>query len=262
MNDSHSPRAVLERERVRAYLPSLVEDRRPGDAIPSERTLCAEPGVSRPTLRAAVDELVATGQLIREHGRGMFVAPPKSLRSWSRRAARPRPRQAPGAWASRVLELRTVTAGARIGRKLRVSPAAELVYVARLRLVDGAPIALEYLHIPAALVPGLTPEQMETGFYAHLREERKVVTARAVQSIEPAVLSEDEAELLGVPGLSPALLFDRVTSDSAGRPVEYVRSLYRGDRYRIVSRLALGPAADDRPAPDVSRTASWWGTVE
>jgi GntR family transcriptional regulator len=262
MNDSHSPKAVLKRERVRAYLLALVEDRRPGDAIPSERTLCAELGVSRPTLRAAVDELVATGQLVREHGRGMFVAPGKitqELVAESGPAAAP---QAPGAWASRVLEFRTVTAGARIGRKLRVSPAAELVYVARLRLVDGAPIALEYLHIPAALVPGLTPEQMETGFYAHLREERKVVAARAVQSIEPTVLSEDEAELLGVPVLSPALLFDRVTSDSAGRPVEYVRSLYRGDRYRIVSRLALGPAADDRPAPDASRTASWWGTVE
>jgi GntR family transcriptional regulator len=124
-----------------------------------------------------------------------------------------------------VLEFRTVTAGARIGRRLRVSPATELVYAARLRLVDGAPIALEYLHIPADLVPGLTPERMEAGFYAHLREERGVVTARAVQSIEPTVLSEDEAEPLGVPVLSPALPFDRVTSDGAGRPVEYVRSL-------------------------------------
>lgn len=114
---------------------------------------------------------------------------------------------------------------------------------------------------PAKITQELVAE-MEAGFYAHLREERKVVTARAVQSIEPTVLSEDEAELLGVPALSPALLFDRVTSDSAGRPVEYVRSLYRGDRYRIVSRPALGPAADGRPAPDASRTASWWGTVE
>jgi GntR family transcriptional regulator len=103
---------------------------------------------------------------------------------------------------------------------------------------------------------------MEAGCYAHLREEHGVVTARAVQSIEPTVLSEDEAELLGVPVLSPALLFERVTSDSSGRPVQYVRSLCRGDRYRIVTRLSLGPACDDRPAPDVSRTASWWGTVK
>lgn len=73
--------------------------------------------------------------------------------------------------------------------------------------------------------------------------------ARAVRSIEPTVLSEDEDELLGVPVLSPLWC-------------STVRSLYRGDRYRIVSRPALGPAADDRPAPDASRTDSWWGTVE
>lgn len=262
MHDHRAPKAALKRERVRAHLLALVEDRRPGDAIPSERTLSAALGVSRPTLRAAVDELVATGQLVREHGRGMFVAPGKitqELVSDSRRATAP---QAPGSWTSRVLGFRTGTAGARIGRKLRVSPAADLVHVARLRLVDGTPIALEYLHIPAALVPGLTPEQLEAGFYAHLREVRGIVAAHAVQSIEPTVLSEDEAELLGVPVLSPALLFDRVTADTTGRPVEYVRSFYRGDRYRIVSRLALGTAADDRPAPDASRTASWWGTVE
>ncbi|MFF7203735.1 GntR family transcriptional regulator [Streptomyces sp. NPDC008141] len=262
MPDTRSPRTVLKRERVRAYLLALVEDRRPGDAIPSERTLSAELGVSRPTLRAAVDELVATGQLVREHGRGMFVAPAKitqELVSDRHPASAP---MATGAWYSRVLEFSTVSAGARIGRRLKVSPADDLVYVARLRLVDGTPIALEYLHIPAALVPGLTAEQMEAGFYTHLREARGVRTAQAVQSIEPTVLSEDEAVLLGVPVFSPALLFDRVTSDTGGRPVEYVRSLYRGDRYRIVSRLALGTSTDDRPAPDASRTAAWWGTVE
>lgn len=262
MHDDRSPGTALKRERVRAYLLALVEERRPGDAIPSERTLSAELGVSRPTLRAAVDELVATGRLVREHGRGMFVAPAKVTQEL---VAESHPATAPpasGAWTSRVLELRTVTAGARVGRRLKVSPAAELVHAARLRFVDGTPIALEYLHIPAELVPALTPEQLEAGFYLHLREERKVVIAQAVQSIEPTVLSEDEAGLLGVPVLSPALLFDRVTCDSTGRPVEYVRSLYRGDRYRIVSRLALGPTSDDRPAPDASRAASWWGTVE
>jgi GntR family transcriptional regulator len=133
---------------VRAHLLALVEDRRPGYAVPSERTLSAELGVSRPTLRPAVDELVATGQLVREHGRGMFVTPAEitqELVAESRPAAAP---QAPGSWTSRVLEFRTVTAGARLGRRLKLSPAAEPVYVARLRPVDGAPIALEYLHIP------------------------------------------------------------------------------------------------------------------
>ncbi|MEV8585720.1 GntR family transcriptional regulator [Streptomyces sp. NPDC051180] len=252
----------LKRERVREHLLAVIDGRRPGDAIPSERTLCASLGVSRPTLRAAVDELVATGLLVREHGRGMFVAPAKitqELVADDPAASVPR---SPGSWTSTVLDLRTVRAGARIGRKLALSPAAELVHVTRLRHVDGAPIALEQLHVPADLVPGLTAADMEGGFYAHLRERRGIRTAHAVQSIEPTVLSEEEADLLDVPVLSPALLFDRITSDTAGRPVEYVRSLYRGDRYRVVTRLALADGAPDHPAADATRGGTWWGTVE
>ncbi|MER7664281.1 GntR family transcriptional regulator [Streptomyces sp. NPDC096193] len=233
--------AVLKRERVREFLLALVEDRRPGDAIPSERTLSAELGVSRPTLRAAVDELVATGQLVREHGRGMFVAPAKITQELvSDDAAFAVPRAA-GTWSSTVLELATIRAGARIGRKLRISPAAELVYIARLRLVDGSPMAIEHLHIPAELVPTLTPQELGAGdLYDHLREHHRVFVNEAVQSIEPTVVNEAEAAVLDVPVLSPALLVERLTTDTAQNPVEYVHSVYRGDRYRIVSRLALG----------------------
>jgi GntR family transcriptional regulator len=62
------------------------------------------------------------------------------------------------------------------------------------------------------------------------------------------VVTRAEADLLDVPELSPALLFERLTSDTQGRPVEYVHSLYSGDRYRIVSRLTLA-ARDQSPPP-------------
>ncbi|MCX5401703.1 GntR family transcriptional regulator [Streptomyces sp. NBC_00102] len=249
-NSSSGSGGVLKRERVREHLLGLIEVRRPGDAIPSERTLSAELGVSRPTLRAAVDELVATGQLVREHGRGMFVAPAKITQELvSDDAAFVVPRAA-GAWSSRLLQLDTIRAGARIGRKLRISPAAEVVYIARLRLVDGSPMAIEHLHIPAELVPSLTPQELEAGdLYDHLREHHHVHVDQAVQSIEPTVINEAEAAVLDIPVLSPALLIERLTTDTAGRPVEYVHSLYRGDRYRIVSRLALGTSAP-RPGPE------------
>ncbi|MEU9354196.1 GntR family transcriptional regulator [Streptomyces griseoloalbus] len=234
--------AVLKRERVRDAILELIEARSPGDAIPSERSLCAQLGVSRPTLRAAVDELVVAGLLVREHGRGMFVAAEKITQELvSERNAFTLPR-AGGVWTSRVLEFRTLPAGPRMGRRLRISPAARIRYVARLRLVDGTPMAIEHLHVPADLVPDLTREELERGdLYEHFRDRHGVQVGEAVQSIEPTVVTRAEADLLDVPELSPALLFERLTTDTGDRPVEYVHSLYRGDRYRIVSRLSLGP---------------------
>ncbi|MFI9833614.1 GntR family transcriptional regulator [Streptomyces sp. NPDC051913] len=243
-----APGAVLKRERVRDFLLDFVESRRPGDAIPSERALCTQLGVSRPTLRAAADELVAAGLLVREHGRGMFVAPEKITQELVSAEQSMTVPQAAGAWSSRLLEFTTIPAGARVGRKLRISPAAEIVYVARLRLVDGAPMAIEHLHIKAELVPSLSAAELEAGdLYEHLRRQHGVHVREAVQAIEPTVVTRAEAELLDVPELSPALLFERLTSDTGGRPVEYVHSLYRGDRYRIVSRLTLGPATTAPP---------------
>ena len=191
---SEPSRSALKRERVRDYLMELVESRAPGDPIPSERTLCEQLGVSRPTLRSAVDELVTTGLLLREHGRGMFVARAKITQELAPDRDAHRLPQASGTWTSRVLEFTTVQAGARVGRRLHISPAADIIYIARLRLVDGEPMAIEYLHVPAALVPGLRPADMESGdFYDLLRERHGVRVHEAVQSIEPTVTNEEEA---------------------------------------------------------------------
>ncbi|CAM5674301.1 GntR family transcriptional regulator OS=Streptomyces tendae OX=1932 GN=GUR47_05795 PE=4 SV=1 [Streptomyces tendae] len=101
-----------------------------------------------------------------------------------------------------------------MGRKLRTSPAARIHYVARLRLVDGSPMAIEYLHIPADLVSDLTSEELEQGdLYEHLGERHGVRVSEAVQSIEPTVVTRAEADLLDVPEDSP-----RPCSSSASPP--------------------------------------------
>jgi GntR family transcriptional regulator len=140
---------------------------------------------------------------------------------------------------SRTLGLENVHAGARVGRALKVSPDERVFQITRLRLADGEPMALETLHVPVSVVPGLTASQLEHASWYELLADRYGVTiASGLQSIEPTVTNEEESRLLDVPLHSPAFLFERTSEGTTGVTVEYVRSLYRGDRYRLVAELS------------------------
>jgi len=139
---------------------------------------------------------------------------------------------------SKTLELRIVSAGARLGRLLHVSPSERVVVAKRLRLADRETMALEELHVRESLVPGLTAADLEQqSFYELLRDRFRIAPVSGIQTVEPTVTNDDESELLGVPLHSPAFLFERITRAASGDVVEYVRSIYRGDRYRLVSEL-------------------------
>src|SRR5262247_866167 len=147
-----APKQSEARERVLG----LIEELGIGDAIPSERQLSADLGMSRLTVRAALDDLVRDGYLVRKRGSGTFVSEPKiaqelTLTSFTEdmrnRGMRPE---------SRTLSLETVPAGARLGRFLHVSPSEPIVVAKRLRLADRETMAIETLHVREAIVPGLT----------------------------------------------------------------------------------------------------------
>lgn len=234
-------RSGLKRDRVRDVLLDFIADMKPGEAIPSERDLCRELGVSRPTVRAAIDDLVRSGLLVRERGRGTFTGPHRvtqALASTTGNSFYAPP--AEGNWLSRILEFGSAPAGARLASRLQLSPADPVLRVVRLRVVDDEPMAIERIHLPHALVDGLVPADMESGsFYRFLRERFNVDVRTAVQTIEPTVTDETEAKLLHVPQHAPALLFERTTRDAGGRIVEFTRSIYRGDRYRVTSELSF-----------------------
>lgn len=230
---------ATKQELVRDELLTLVEALSVGEAIPSERRLAADLGVSRPTLRAVIDELVREGLLLRRHGSGTYVAEPKialplTMTSFSEDMERRGMRA-----ASHVLSFERISAGAKLGQRLRISPVEHVWAIRRLRLADDETMAIEFLHVPKRVVPRLKREDLEGGhsFYALLRERFGVVVASGVQTIEPTVTSDEEAEILGVPVHAPAFLFERVTESERGEVVEYVRSVYRGDRYRLVTEL-------------------------
>jgi GntR family transcriptional regulator len=233
---------VTKQSEARERVLDLIEQLGIGDAIPSERQLSADLGFSRLTVRAALDDLVREGLLVRKRGSGTFVSEPKiaqELTMTSFTEDMQRRGMVPG---SRTLELRTSSAGPWLGRILHVSPSEPIVVVKRLRLADHETMAIETLHVRASLVPGLSADDLEQhSFYELLMERYGVDVVGGLQTIEPTVTNEEESEALGVPLHSPAFLFERTTRSRAGEIVEYVRSLYRGDRYRLVTELSREP---------------------
>ncbi len=223
---------------VRDEILGMLDELQVGDALPSERRLASELGVSRPTLRAVIDELVREGLLLRRHGSGTYVAEPKialplTMTSFSedmaRRGMRP---------STQVVSFERQSAGAKLGQRLQISPVDEVWVITRLRLADDETMAIEWLHAPRALLPDLRREELAThSFYELLRVRRGIVIASGTQTIEPTVTSPEEAEFLSVPVHSPAFLFERTTQSEQGEVVEFVRSVYRGDRYRLVTEL-------------------------
>jgi GntR family transcriptional regulator len=232
---------VTKQRETRERVLELVEGLEIGSSIPSERQLSVDFGVSRLTVRAALDELVREGHLVRRRGSGTFVAEPKVAKRMTMSSFSEDMRQRGLTPASRTLEFRVVPAGARLGRILHVSPSEPVIAVKRLRLADGDPMAVELLHVRESLFPGLTAVDLEeSSFYDLLERRYEIAIAGGSQTVEPTVTNEEESDALGVPLHSPALLFERVTRTAADEMVEFTSSLYRGDRYRIVSELGVG----------------------
>jgi GntR family transcriptional regulator len=232
------PQRVTKQSATRQQVLELIEHLGVGNAIPSERQLSADLGVSRLTVRAALDDLTRQGYLVRRRGSGTYVQQPKmeqelTMTSFSedmrRRGMEP---------GSRTLSLARELAGARLGRLLHVSPSEEILVIMRLRLADGETMAIETLHLPSSIAPGLAPEDLGGSFYDLLRDRYGVAIANGTQAIEPTVTNAEESQALGVPLHSPAFLFERTSRDESGRTIEFVQSVYRGDRYRIVPELS------------------------
>lgn len=211
----------------------------PGDRVPSERELTEQFGVSRMTARQALVELELQGYLQRVQGKGTFVNTPKleqpllSLTSFTedmlRRGLIP---------GSRLLAAEEVPAGRRASQMLNIREADPVIRLERLRLAGGDPMALEIVHLPADLVPGILDGNLTGSVYRQLSEIYGIQLARATQSLEAVAARAYEEKILGVREGTPLLMMERVAYDIQGRTVEYTKSLYRGDRYRFTTELS------------------------
>jgi GntR family transcriptional regulator len=217
----------------------------PGARLPPERVLAERFGVSRMTLRQALDSLQHRGLLHRQRGRkgGTFVSEPKIERDLTTVAGLTQQLRRQGHQAgARVLSARSGPSGQRTAEALGLTAGDEVHEVVRLRLSDGAPLALERSLFPAARFPGLLEHALEGSLYELLEREYAEQPSRSIERLEPVVADAREAELLHMPAGSPLMLVERIAYDASGTPVEYARDLFRGDRTRVLVESSLAPA--------------------
>lgn len=241
-SDAHDALARVQREPkywgLKRHLLEVLNSLPPGSPIPTERSLAAQFDVSRTTVRQALAELTIEGRLLRVQGKGTFAAEPKVAQRLQLSSYTEDMRAQGREPSSKLLEIAEIPAEPELSRLLSIRPTAKVLRLQRLRLADGEPMAIETTHLPLGRFRGL--RKFVTGgasLYQVLRERFDVEMGHAEETIETALAGPHEAELLGADVGMPMLLLSRHSFDTEKRPVEWVRSVYRGDRYKFVATL-------------------------
>ncbi|MFF8829774.1 GntR family transcriptional regulator [Streptomyces sp. NPDC015131] len=222
---------------VKAHVAALMEELGEGRALPTERDLAVRCAVSRETVRQALRELLLEGRL-RRQGRTTVVAGPKleqplSLASYTEGVRRQGRR--PG---RTLIGLDRFPCTAALAADLGARPGEPVWHMERVLLADDERVGLESTYVTEARVPRLDSDfDPDSSFYAYLRERVGIGFGDADERIETVLATPREALLVGTPPALPMLLLHRVSRDTEGRPLERVRTLYRGDRFSFTTRL-------------------------
>ncbi|MGQ9681876.1 MAG: GntR family transcriptional regulator, partial [Anaerolineae bacterium] len=203
------------------------------ESLPAVSDLAIDLGVGRSTVREALKQLETMGLVSIRHGKGVYVLQPKiefasRLLSFSE-LVRERGME-PGA---RVLHSQVKQADATLAAKLALKVGDAVNHIVRLRLADGAPMAIENSYYPYDLFPGLIDQPgLDESLYTVLSKVYDRQITYAVRTIEAVLSRPEENKLLELRGRQPALLIETLAMDREQRPMEYGKSLYRADRFK------------------------------
>lgn len=196
---------------------------RPGDAIPTEKKLCERFGVSMGTLRKAVDELVASGLLVRQQGRGTFVgrhSQDRYLFSFFHLVGRDGHKGYPDV---RFERFGATPADAVAGDLLGVKPRTRLLVLTNVLSLRGELTSIDVIHLPSALFPGLTEERLrkrDKTLYQMYQDEFNLTVVRASERVRGVAATPEQARLLGIETGVPLLEIVRVAYGFQDRPIE------------------------------------------
>lgn len=207
-----------------------------GSRLENEISIGLRLGLSRPTVRRAIQELVDKGLVVRRRGIGTQVVQGTVTRPVELTSLYDDLTAASHAPTTHVLTSEVIPAREDVAEKLGVAVGSDVLYLRRQRGADGTPVAVLENYLPGDFLD-ITAEQLqERGLYQVLRA-RGVAIAIARQTIGARRAHADEAKLLGIADGGPVLTMTRVAFDTAGRAVEYGTHCYRPDRYSFETTL-------------------------
>jgi GntR family transcriptional regulator len=207
----------------------------PGDQLASARTISEEAGISRMTVRQALDYLERQGHLEVRRGTGTFVAAPKltyhavNLLGFTQEMIE-QGRQP----SSRVIEQSVVAPPERVASRLAIGADRPVLKIVRLRLSQDEPVLLETVFLPHASCPGLEHEDLSViSLYGLLEQRYRLRPHRSHQTLEATIAGEEDSRQFGVPVGTPMILVEGVTYGAGDQPIEVFTALFRGDRFQF-----------------------------
>lgn len=236
--NKHSPIPIYHQ--IEEQLKTLINkgELQPDTLLPSEREYSEKFGISRMTVRQALSNLVSQGYLYRQKGKGTYVSkqkikqPLQGLTSFTEdmesRGLKP---------SSKLLRFEIIKADELIMNQLDSPYGANVYEIFRIRLANDIPMALETTYIPVDLLKGLTVSDLEASLYEYVEEHLDSLIAHARQELEVSVANDFEASHLSIPKGAPVLLMKRQSFLQNGTPFEFVKSIYRGDRYSFIFQM-------------------------
>lgn len=226
-------------EEIVGSIQSIITDRSlaPGDRIGAERELAQRFGVSRWTIRRALEQLESQGQILRTHGRsgGIFVAPKKLIRT-TPLGGLPVYLRAQGIDSgTTVLGTRAGPPDDEIAKQLGLESDAWVFHIERLRLAGGLPLVLETSDMPCDLFPGLLDQPLGS-LYEIFDSKYDIRPEVTVETITAATADREVAGLLQVSVGAALISVTRTAELRSGRPFECSKELWRADRTAITVR--------------------------
>ena len=214
----------------------------PDDKLPSEEELAAALGVSRMTLRQALGSLESGGIVERRRGRagGTFIREQQidvdltGLPGFTEQMGRSNIRA-----GARVIGVRRMAAEPPVASALELTSDKDVFEIIRVRSANREPLALEETYLPCHLFAGLDQQALTGSIYAIMRNDYDLAPHDAQEWLEPAIASEEHAELLDIEPGAALMLVTRTSYTVAGVAVEHAYDRYRADRTRIGLRTSV-----------------------